>query len=145
MPLASSQQARATSPVGSEIPCEVSAIVVDEEHETSYKQGESPRYHAREVAIVRARAQGAVVVLGSATPSLESWVNAQAGKYRLLSLPERVGGGRLPSVRGVDGNRVLVTVDGAQKEPGIIRPVQPGRRQQRLSFSAKTAIGVRPE
>jgi primosomal protein N' (replication factor Y) len=81
---------------------DIGAIVVDEEHETSYKQGESPRYHAREVAIVRAREQGAVVVLGSATPSLESWVNAQTGKFRLLTLPERVGGGRLPSVRVVD-------------------------------------------
>src|SRR5947199_12116 len=78
------------------------AIIVDEEHEGSYKQGESPRYHAREVAIVRARAEGAVVVLGSATPSLESWVNAASGKYRLLTLPDRVGGGRLPSISVVD-------------------------------------------
>jgi primosomal protein N' (replication factor Y) len=81
---------------------DIGAIIVDEEHETSYKQGESPRYHAREVAIVRAREQGAVVVLGSATPSLESWVNAQTGKFRLLTLPERVGGGRLPKVQVVD-------------------------------------------
>ena len=78
------------------------AIVVDEEHESSYKQGETPRYHAREVAIVRARREGAIVVLGSATPSLESWSNAQRVSYTLLSLPERVGGGRLPSVRVVD-------------------------------------------
>jgi primosomal protein N' (replication factor Y) len=81
---------------------DLGAIVVDEEHESSYKQGESPRYHAREVAIVRAREQGAVVVLGSATPSLESWVNAQSGKFRLLTLPDRVGGGRLPRVQVVD-------------------------------------------
>jgi len=81
---------------------DLGAIVVDEEHEGSYKQGEAPRYHARELALVRARAEGAVVVLGSATPSLESWVNAQAGKYRLLRLPERVGGGTLPSVEAVD-------------------------------------------
>ena len=81
---------------------DIGAIIVDEEQETSYKQGEIPRYHAREVAIVRAREQGAVVVLGSATPSLESWVNAQTGKFRLLSLPERVGGGRLPAVQVVD-------------------------------------------
>ena len=81
---------------------DLGAIVVDEEHESSYKQGESPRYHAREVAIVRARAEGAVVVLGSATPSLESWVNAASGKYRLLTLPDRVGGGRLPKVEVVD-------------------------------------------
>src|SRR6185503_15743086 len=58
---------------------DVGAIVIDEEHESSYKQGEAPRYHAREVAIVRARQDGAVVVLGSATPSLESWTNASAG------------------------------------------------------------------
>ena len=78
------------------------AIVVDEEHESSYKQGETPRYHAREVAIVRARREGAIVVLGSATPSLESWSNAQRGSYTLISLPERVGGGRLPIVHVVD-------------------------------------------
>jgi primosomal protein N' (replication factor Y) len=78
------------------------AIVVDEEHEASYKQGENPRYHAREVAIVRAKLEGAVVVLGSATPSLESWTNATSGKYTLLSLPDRVGGGRLPRVEVVD-------------------------------------------
>ncbi|MEX2180036.1 MAG: primosomal protein N' [Gemmatimonadaceae bacterium] len=81
---------------------DLGAIVVDEEHESSYKQGEAPRYHAREVAIVRAREQGAVVVLGSATPSLESWTNAGAGKFTLLSLPDRVGGGRLPKVHVVD-------------------------------------------
>ncbi|HVX39822.1 MAG TPA: primosomal protein N' [Gemmatimonadaceae bacterium] len=81
---------------------DLGAIVVDEEHESSYKQGESPRYHAREVAIVRARDAGAVVVLGSATPSLESWVNAQTGKYHLLTLPDRVGAARLPTVRVVD-------------------------------------------
>jgi primosomal protein N' (replication factor Y) len=81
---------------------DLGAIVVDEEHEGSYKQGEAPRYHARELAIVRARDEGAVVVLGSATPSLESWFNARTGKYRLLSLPERVGGGRLPAVQAVD-------------------------------------------
>jgi len=84
------------------------AIVVDEEHEGSYKQAESPRYHAREVAIVRARNEGAVVVLGSATPSLESWTNATAGKYRRLSLPERVGGGRLPKIDVVNMRRPAV-------------------------------------
>lgn len=81
---------------------DLGAIVVDEEHESSYKQGETPRYHAREVAIVRARREGAIVVLGSATPSLESWSNAQRGAYTLISLPERVGGGRLPGVEVVD-------------------------------------------
>ncbi len=81
---------------------DLGAIIVDEEHESSYKQGESPRYHAREVAIVRARAEGAVVVLGSATPSLESWTNASSGKYELLTLPDRTGGATLPPVHIVD-------------------------------------------
>jgi primosomal protein N' (replication factor Y) len=81
---------------------DLGAIIVDEEHESTYKQGESPRYHAREVAIVRARGAGAIVVLGSATPSLESWTNARNGKFQLLSLPDRVGGGRLPAVEVVD-------------------------------------------
>ena len=81
---------------------DVGIIVVDEEHEASYKQSETPRYHAREAAIVRARAAGGVAVLGSATPSLESWVRARAGKYRLLDLPDRVGGGALPAVQVID-------------------------------------------
>ena len=83
----------------------IGAIIVDEEHESSYKQGETPRYHAREVAIMRAREEGAVVVLGSATPSLESWVNAASGKFTLLTLPDRVGGGRLPTVEVIDLRR----------------------------------------
>ncbi len=78
------------------------AIVVDEEHDGSYKQSETPRYGARDVAVVRARHAGAVCVLGSATPSLESWMNARSGKYALLELPDRVGGGVLPEVRVVD-------------------------------------------
>ncbi|MGZ8376862.1 MAG: replication restart helicase PriA [Gemmatirosa sp.] len=81
---------------------DLGAIIVDEEHESSYKQGETPRYHAREVAIVRARAAGAVVVLGSATPCLESWANATLGKFTLLTLPARVGGAQLPKVEVVD-------------------------------------------
>ncbi len=80
----------------------VGAIIVDEEHEASYKQGETPRYHARDVAVMRARAEGAITVLGSATPSLESWANAQRGAYHLLNLPDRVGGGALPRVQVVD-------------------------------------------
>jgi len=81
---------------------DLGAVVVDEEHEGSYKQGETPRYHAREVAVMRAEAAGALCLLGSATPSLESWVNARGGKYALLELPDRVAGGRLPEVRVVD-------------------------------------------
>ncbi|HEX8243287.1 MAG TPA: primosomal protein N', partial [Longimicrobium sp.] len=81
---------------------DLGAIVVDEEHESSYKNGEAPRYHARELAVVRAAIEGAVCLLGSATPSLESWANAQAGKYALLELPERVGGQPMPPIRIVD-------------------------------------------
>jgi len=84
------------------------AIIVDEEHESSYKQGETPRYHAREVAIVRAKAEGAITVLGSATPSLESWSNAMAGKYTLLTLPDRVGGGKLPGIELIDLRKTAV-------------------------------------
>ncbi len=77
-------------------------IIVDEEHDQSYKQQESPRYHGRDVAIVRARDAGAVVVLGSATPSLESRYNAECGKYERLLLPERVESRPMPVVEVVD-------------------------------------------
>ncbi len=78
------------------------AIIVDEEHESSYKQSDTPRYHARSVAIMRARLEGCVCVLGSATPALESWENARAGRYHLLELPERVTGHGLPAVELID-------------------------------------------
>lgn len=78
-------------------------IVVDEENESSYKQlDQIPHYHARDTAIVRAKLNNAVVILGSATPSLESYFNANAGKYTLLELPERVDAASLPSVELVD-------------------------------------------
>jgi primosomal protein N' (replication factor Y) (superfamily II helicase) len=77
-------------------------IVVDEEHDSSYKQEESPRYHGRDVAVMRARQAGALIVLGSATPSLESFHNAQTGRYRLVSLARRVLDRPLADVRIVD-------------------------------------------
>ena len=77
-------------------------IVVDEEHDPSYKQMEGLRYHARDVAVWRARAANVPVVLGSATPALESWHNAQAGRYQRLDLPERAGGAALPQIRLID-------------------------------------------
>ncbi|CAN5693148.1 primosomal protein N' [soil metagenome] len=81
---------------------DLGAIIVDEEHEASYKQSEAPRYHAREVAVVRAAAARSVCVLGSATPALESWHNVQRDKYRLLELPDRVEGRPLPPVEIID-------------------------------------------
>ena len=81
---------------------DLGVIVVDEEHEATYKQSEAPRYHAREVAVIRARLAGATCVLGSATPALESWRNACTGKYTLVRLPERAAGQSLPPVRIVD-------------------------------------------
>jgi primosomal protein N' (replication factor Y) len=77
-------------------------IVVDEEHDGSYKQEENPRYNGRDVAIVRARASNACVVLGSATPSMESRFNASSGKYTLLELPGRIAERPLPKVHIVD-------------------------------------------
>lgn len=77
-------------------------IIVDEEHDNSYKQGETPRYHGRDIAIVRANLLNAVTVLGSATPSLESRYNADRGKSIMLSLPERVASRPMPDVEIVD-------------------------------------------
>lgn len=77
-------------------------IIVDEEHEHTYKQEESPRYHARDVAIVRGQMEGATVVLGSATPSLESFYNCGRGKYTLLEMPERADDKKMPIVRVID-------------------------------------------
>jgi primosomal protein N' (replication factor Y) len=77
-------------------------IIVDEEQESSYKQEESPRYHGRDTAVYRARLEGAVALLGSATPSLETYSNARAGKYQLLELTSRVESRPLAEVRIVD-------------------------------------------
>lgn len=77
-------------------------IIVDEEHDASYKQENSPRYHGRDLAVLRARMEGACIVLGSATPSLESLRNVQTGKYALLRLDHRADGQRLPLTRVLD-------------------------------------------
>ena len=81
---------------------DLALIIVDEEHDSSYKQEETPRYHARDVAVVRAKMSNAVVVLGSATPSLESYYNAKKNKYVLVELPDRVEQRPLPEVEIVD-------------------------------------------
>jgi primosomal protein N' (replication factor Y) len=112
---------------------DLGVIVVDEEHDGSYKQSDAPRYHARDLAVVRAHAHGAVCVLGSATPSLESWHNARRNKFRRLLLPNRVGGGRLPQVQVVDLRR---------SEPREERS-RPGRGGGVLSEVLVTAVDDR--
>src|SRR5258706_5104198 len=81
---------------------DLALIIVDEEHDSSYKQEETPRYHARDIAVVRAKMANAVVVLGSATPSLESYFNATKNKYALVELPDRVEQRPLPEVEIID-------------------------------------------
>jgi primosomal protein N' (replication factor Y) len=121
------------------------AIVVDEEHEGSYKQGEAPRYHAREVAVVRARLEGALCLLGSATPSLESWANAQAGKYRLLELPARVGGQPMPPIRVVDlrverKRQQASTGPAQERAPTILSDALVEAVHQRLRLGEQTIL-----
>ncbi len=81
---------------------DLALIIVDEEHDSSYKQEETPRYHARDIAVVRAKMANAAVVLGSATPSLESYFNAKKNKYALVELPDRVEQRPLPEVEIID-------------------------------------------
>ncbi|MFN8057830.1 MAG: primosomal protein N' [Vicinamibacterales bacterium] len=93
----------------------VGLIVVDEEHDTSYKQEETPRYHARDVALVRAQRAGALVILGSATPSLESYQNAVTGRYRLVELRRRVQDRPMASVHVVD-----MRAEYAERGPDVV-------------------------
>jgi primosomal protein N' (replication factor Y) (superfamily II helicase) len=101
---------------------DLGAIVVDEEHDGSYKQSEAPRYHARDIAVVRAGLQGALCLLGSATPALESWKNVRDGKFRLLSLPERVAGRSLPPVEIVDLRKVRSETSTPGEGGGVLSP-----------------------
>ncbi|MFO0983787.1 MAG: hypothetical protein U1E76_18985 [Planctomycetota bacterium] len=116
-------------------PLSLGLIVIDEEHENTFKQQQSPRYHARDVALMRGLYEQAAVVLGSATPSLESFENARRGKLKLLTLTQRVGGGRWPDSRVVD----LSLRSGKEKglisenlRQALIDTV--GRRQQAILF-----------
>jgi primosomal protein N' (replication factor Y) len=108
-------------------------IIVDEEHEHSYKQEEAPRYNARDVAIVRGQMEGATIVLGSATPSLESYYNSQTGKYELLELLERADSKKLPVVRVVDMRQTirrgtLIPIFSPQLRDGIARRLENGEQ-----------------
>ncbi|HZI31687.1 MAG TPA: primosomal protein N', partial [Candidatus Binatia bacterium] len=111
-------------------------IIVDEEHEHTYKQEEAPRYHARDVAIMRGQMENAVVVLGSATPSLESYYNCKKGKFALLELPERVDNQKMPLVRVVDMRQSVR--DG--KGPPIFSPQLKEAITQRLERKEQTIL-----
>jgi primosomal protein N' (replication factor Y) len=111
-------------------------VIVDEEHEHTYKQEEAPRYHARDVAIVRGRMEGAPVVLGSATPSLESYYNCRKGKYTLLELPERVDNQKMPYVRVVDMRQAALK----EKGPPIFSPQLKEAMAQRLERAEQTIL-----
>ncbi|WP_298931097.1 primosomal protein N' [uncultured Ramlibacter sp.] len=108
-------------------------IVVDEEHDPSYKQQEGARYSARDLAVYRGKLEGAKVLLGSATPSLESWQACEKGRYQRLAMPARVGDGQLPAVRLVDMNlQPKQTVFSVQLLDALRQRI--GRGEQSLVF-----------
>ncbi|MGZ5181004.1 MAG: replication restart helicase PriA [Ramlibacter sp.] len=108
-------------------------VVVDEEHDPSYKQQEGARYSARDLGIYRARLEGAKVLLASATPSLESWHASERGRYHRLAMPSRIGQGRLPEVRLVDMN---LQPKGTAVSPQLLAAIEAriARGEQALLF-----------
>ncbi|MBX3474003.1 MAG: primosomal protein N' [Planctomycetes bacterium] len=118
-------------------------VVVDEEHEGTYKQDNTPRYHARDTAVMRCRLERAVVILGSATPSLESWHNAQTGKYELLELSSRVTAGNRESGAGT----AALPADASLPNAGlasveIIDMSQECREQKAFTFFSRRMRGA---
>ena len=111
-------------------------IIVDEEHEQTYKQEEAPRYHARDVAVMRGQMENAVVVLGSATPSMESFYNCKRGKFTLLELPERVDDQKMPYVRVVDMRQAMHN----EKGPPLFSPQLKEAIHQRLDRGEQTIL-----
>ncbi len=110
-------------------------IIVDEEHETSYQSEMPPKYHAREVAVQRAKMLGASVILGSATPSMEAYYRASAGEYQLLELRKRAGGAVLPSVEIVDLRQEL-----EEKNHSIFSRSLSDKIRQRLKKQEQTIL-----
>ena len=111
-------------------------IIVDEEHDPSFKQQEGARYSARDLAVWRARQLGIPVLLGSATPSLETWQNTREGRYRRLPLPLRVGGGTLPRVRLVD----MSTVPRSQGSELAVAPALADALRERLGRGEQSLV-----
>ncbi|MBA1154982.1 primosomal protein N' [Microvirga mediterraneensis] len=110
-------------------------IIVDEEHETAYKQDDGVHYHARDMAVVRGKIENAPVVLASATPSIESRVNVERGRYRHVKLPERFGGRSMPQIRAVDLRKEAVP-KGRWLSPTLVAAVEDtvARGEQALLF-----------
>ena len=109
-------------------------ILVDEEHDASYKQQDGMRYSARDLAVFRARQRGVPILLGSATPSLESWANAGHGRYRLLSLPERANPqARLPAVHVLDTRKIALQ-EGVSEQLALAINERLERGEQSLVF-----------
>jgi primosomal protein N' (replication factor Y) (superfamily II helicase) len=112
-------------------------IVVDEEHDASFKQQEGARYSARDLAVWRARQLGIPVLLGSATPSLETWAHAQAGRYRRLAMPSRIGGGALPKVALVDMGLLPRLPEGQER---VLAPALVAALEQRLARGEQSLL-----
>ncbi len=123
----------------------LAAIVVDEEHDASYKQQEGARYSARDLAVWRGRNEGVPVLLGSATPSLETWQQAELGRYARLALPGRIGAGALPRVRLFDMN-TLPKVKGATSalSPPLLDAIETRRARGEQSLVLLNRRGYAP-
>ena len=112
-------------------------IVVDEEHDPSFKQQEGARYSARDLAVWRAHRQHVPVLLGSATPSLETWQRVQQGRYQRLALAERIGGGAMPQVRLVDMGQLPQTPEGRER---VLAPALLAALQERLDRGEQSLL-----
>jgi primosomal protein N' (replication factor Y) len=116
---------------------DLAVIVVDEEHDGSFKQEDGPAYHARDLAVVRGRIEDAVVVLGSATPSLETLENARRGRYRRLDLPARIDDRPLPEVTLVD---LRTTRRAGAPLPGLLSPALSGALEATLAAGSQAIL-----
>lgn len=111
-------------------------IIIDEEHENSFKQESTPRYHARDVAVMRARLESIPILMGSATPSLESWANAERNNYTILSMPNRVESRPMPAVKIVDLRHEPKPVG----KPGAIGPTLEAAMRQTLKAKGQIIL-----
>ncbi|MEO7057451.1 MAG: primosomal protein N' [Caldimonas sp.] len=119
-------------------------VVVDEEHDPSYKQQEGARYSARDLSVWRGRREGVLVMLGSATPSLESWQRAESGHYKRLEMPHRIGGAGWPTVRTVDMSRLPRATEGLRSgatagTPGLA-PALVAALQERVARGEQSLV-----